>query len=372
MLERYGAGERCFVDAELSNARLVDENLSDVDLTAANLFAANLTGAILHNVVLDGAILREATLFRAQLKHSQIRNADLYNCRLCNADLSNSDLRESDFWCADLDGADLADTDLSGASLRFADLKDARLERATLTNVNLIGAQLVDTVLDGADISGSRVYGVSAWSVSLVNTTQLGLIITDSGEPTVTVDDLEVSQFVFMLLRNERMRKIIDTVTSKVVLILGRFTPRRKAILDQIRDALRSKKFVPIMFDFARSEARDFTETIKTLAGMSRFVIADITNPKSNPLELQAVVPDYMIPFVPILERGEEPFSMLGDLQGKYDWVLDVLIYDSVEVLLDNLERAIIMPALDKHEELMVRKAKEVRMRDIQDCSDST
>jgi hypothetical protein len=33
-----------------------------------------------------------------------------------------------------------------------------------------------------------------------------------------------------------------------------------------------------------------------TLAGMSRFVIADIANPKSAPLELQAAVPDYMIP----------------------------------------------------------------------------
>ena len=36
---------------------------------------------------------------------------------------------------------------------------------------------------------------------------------------------------------------------------------------------------------------------------MSRFVIVDITNPKSAPLELQAIVPEYMIPFVPILDK---------------------------------------------------------------------
>ena len=39
------------------------------------------------------------------------------------------------------------------------------------------------------------------------------------------------------------------------------------------------------------------------LAGLSRFVIADITNPRSAPLELQATVPEYMITFVPIIEK---------------------------------------------------------------------
>jgi hypothetical protein len=61
---------------------------------------------------------------------------------------------------------------------------------------------------------------------------------------------------------------------------------------------------------------------VRLLANLSRFVIADITNPRSTPLELQAAVPDYMIPFVPILQNEEEPFAMFVDLQNKYDWVL--------------------------------------------------
>jgi hypothetical protein len=51
---------------------------------------------------------------------------------------------------------------------------------------------------------------------------------------------------------------------------------------------------------------------------MSRFVIADVTDSRAAPLELQATVPDYMVPFVPILHEGEQPFSMLVDLQ-KYE-----------------------------------------------------
>jgi len=46
--------------------------------------------------------------------------------------------------------------------------------------------------------------------------------------------------------------------------------------------------------------------------GEGSFVIADITNPRSAPLELQALVPDYQIPFVPIIQEGEKPFLRFG------------------------------------------------------------
>ena len=125
--------------------------------------------------------------------------------------------------------------------------------------------------------------------------------------------------------------------------------------------------FLPIVFDFERSKERDFTETIITLAGLSCFIIADITNPKSSPLELQATVPNYMVPFVPIIQEGEQPFSMFRDLKGKYDWVLDILVYDTPSNLIRGLERAIVKPALEMRDELLSRKVEQLRMRHIED-----
>ena len=61
---------------------------------------------------------------------------------------------------------------------------------------------------------------------------QKNLVITPQGEPEITADNIEVAQFVYLLLHNEKLHGIIDTITSKVVLILGRFTPERKAVLD--------------------------------------------------------------------------------------------------------------------------------------------
>jgi hypothetical protein len=70
---------------------------------------------------------------------------------------------------------------------------------------------------------------------------QSDLIITDWFDPIIVVDNIEIAQFLYLLLNNQNIRHVIDTITSKVVLILGRFTPERKAILDAIRDELRKR-----------------------------------------------------------------------------------------------------------------------------------
>jgi hypothetical protein len=130
---------------------------------------------------------------------------------------------------------------------------------------------------------------------------------------------------------------------------------------------LRRRDYVPIVFDFQEPTQRDLTETVKTLAGLCRFIIADITNPKSSPLELQATVPDYMIPFVPIIAEGEEPFAMFKDLWIKYRWVIDPLEYSSIGRLMNVIEPSIIEPALKKHAELLSARAQAIRARRVSD-----
>lgn len=64
--------------------------------------------------------------------------------------------------------------------------------------------------------------------------------------------------------------------------ILGRFTEERKAVLEVIRNELRKRDYLPVLFDFEKPASRDLTETISTLAHMARFVMADITDAKSG------------------------------------------------------------------------------------------
>ena len=61
-------------------------------------------------------------------------------------------------------------------------------------------------------------------------------------------------------------------------------------VLDALREALRGHGLVPMLFDFEEPSGRDITETMSTLAHLARFVIADLTDPRSIPQELKAVV----------------------------------------------------------------------------------
>ena len=192
------------------------------------------------------------------------------------------------------------------------------------------------------------------------------MIITRGDEPEITVDNIEVAQFVYLLLHNEKIRDVIDTVGKKGVLLLGRFTKGRIAVLERLRAELRERGYLPIVFNFDKPETKDFTETVRLLAGLSHFVIADVTNPKSAPLELQATVPEIMVPFLPIIEEGEKPFSMLGDLWIKHrDWVFEPLHYSSLDALVGALDQEIIGPAEVRFDELVIRKAETMRGKHV-------
>src|SRR5262249_37721866 len=147
-------------------------------------------------------------------------------------------------------GADLTRANLSATNLTAARFIDTHLIDAALIEADLRRATIVDSDITGANLTGCRIHGVSAWGLVLDGTKQQNLVITREDEPTVTVDNIEVAQFVYLLLHNEKIRDVIDTVTSKAVLILGRFTDERKAVLDALREELRNRNYLPILFDF--------------------------------------------------------------------------------------------------------------------------
>ena len=266
-----------------------------------------------------------------------------------------------------------SDACLNNANLVGSNLNKADLRRTAMINAKLDQAQLIGTIVNGAKVSGSSVYAINVWDIQGEFGGQTDLVITRDEDPIITVDNIKVAQFIYLILNNKEIRDVINTLTSKTVLILGRFAiPERKAILDALRNKLREYDLLPIVFDFDRPTDKDFTETIKTLAGISYFVIADVTNPKSSPLELQATVPDYQIPFVPIIQEGESPFAMMVDLQKKYPWVLPTRSYDSIETLMSALKPGIIDPAVEMRNKLRLVKAQEQMTESLRDYVDKT
>jgi uncharacterized protein YjbI with pentapeptide repeats len=266
------------------------------------------------------------------------------------------DLRQADLRGANLDGADLRCADCSGADLSGASLRGAELGHASLSGTRLVGADLSGSALRGADLSEcvlvktnltdadigyTRVYGVSVWDLAGRPRDETNLIVTPRGDTTLSADSLALSQFLYLLIRNQNLREVIDTVTTKVVLILGAFGEDRKRVLDGIRDRLRTIGFIPVVFDFVGPASKDTTGTVETLARMSRFVLADLTAPSSIPHELATIVPFLRTtPVLMLRQVGASGYSMVKDLRA-YPWVLDTYEYESEATLLKQISEVI-------------------------------
>jgi uncharacterized protein YjbI with pentapeptide repeats len=330
-------------------------DLSQIDLSETNLFGANLRQGTLRGAFLSRAYLNGAELSWTDLSETKMRKADLRFVHAVNAQFCGADLRDSIFFEANLGEANFYKANLSGVALTNANLNGTILAEADLSNANLREASLVRTNLRGANLVDCFIYGISVWNVKLEEAIQENLIITELGEPKITVDNLEVAQFIYLLLHNQKVRHVIDTITSKVILILGRFTPERKAILDAIRDELRKRNYSPVLFDFEKPASRDITETISTLAHLARFVIADITDAKSIPQELMAIVPNLpSVPIQPLILESQQEYGMFEHFT-RFPWVLPVYQYIDQACLLQSLNEHIIEPAERTVQELAKR-----------------
>jgi uncharacterized protein YjbI with pentapeptide repeats len=348
------------------NSDLSGANLSRANLSRASLNAARLTSAILVEAALDGANMAETDLTRADFSYASLDGSHLTDANLKSANFTGADLSKSNLYQADLSGAtlkaaklrwaNLTDANLQGTDLRLGDLTGASLigtdlTRADLRRANLQYVRIIESKVDGANFSDCRVYGMSAWGVTCSGAIESDLIITPADEPTITVDSLEVAQFVYLLLSSARIRQTIDTITAKVVLILGRFSEERLSILERIRAALRNRDYLPLLFDFAGPTSRDLTETVSTLAHLARFVIVDLTDARCVPQELMAIVPNLpSVPVQPLIAANQAEYGMFEHFR-RYPWVLPLVAYPDEDTLINLLDQVAITPA-----EVMARK----------------
>ncbi|UOY00188.1 pentapeptide repeat-containing protein [Blastococcus sp. PRF04-17] len=238
-------------------------------------------------------------------------------------------------------------TNFRGADLRYASLVKCRLE----------GARLVDV----------QVYGASTWAVTTDESTEQDLVVVRNRRTApLRTNDLHTAQLLALMLDGSGVRQVLDTVTSKLVLLLGSFAPAEKSVLDALRADLQRLGYVAVLFDFERPSARDYAETVVVLAGLSRFVVADFTNAKEVRSEILDVRRQYrFVPVVPIARSGIElPLTLINSLTLED---IDLLVrYDDVDDLLQKLPADVVVPAESHADQIAVSLARaQQRLRGV-------
>lgn len=334
--------------ARLSGADLREADLSDADLSYADLCGAQMNGAKLRRACLDHARLSRAHLSGVRLNNASLKGADLSHAILTGADLRNADLHQAELSETALDGANLNGADLTEAKLYKAKLQGVKLLKAKLCSARLNGANLTDASLDQANLAGANLYeavleytslngaslrdaclcqvrllhaslvranmdgcqvaGMVVQGVKFQETTQQNLVISLPGTPAVLTDHLEVARFLELLSGRERLRDLIENISTRFVLLLGSFS----ATWERTCAALRAHGYHPVSVDGDKVVHRDVTQILAPLARLACLLITDQPETSDVVVQIRKLCPALPIisyQFLEELAGNEKVFS---------------------------------------------------------------
>ena len=139
--------------------------------------------------------------------------------------------------------------------------------------------------------------------------------------------------------------EIMSELSRRRVLILGRFTGRRLEVLNGIKAHLEkhSNHYIPELFTFRKPEERDLVEAIIGFAALSRFIIADLSEPKSVQSELGAIVPNFQsVPVVPVINRTGREYATFSSIQRRENVVRPTVRYRDLTDLMKKLDEEVV------------------------------
>jgi hypothetical protein len=142
--------------------------------------------------------------------------------------------------------------------------------------------------------------------------------------------------------------EIMSELTKRRVLVLGRFTGRRLSVLEVIKSHLKGhdNHYLPELFTFAKPKSRDLVEAIIGFAALSRFVIADLSEPKSVQSELEAIAPHFQsVPIVALINRTGKEYATYESIKRRVNVVKPTIRYRDVDDLVEKLDTQVVPQA---------------------------
>lgn len=284
------------------------------------------------------------------------------------------------------------DSKFKSVLLEYCILSDCYMESTDFIDVDFYGSSLLFTKMIGGKLIECKIFGANVWEIELKGIKQDSLIIEnyrDNKEQKYNKDyrdkikklkvyDLEIAHLINLLTNNKKFTNVFHASKSRYVLILGNFG--RMKSLERIKSAVqKTGNLSPILFNWKKdkNDSLNFVETILLVAGLSKFIIVDITSPKSVPAELQAILSNLMIPVIPLMKRTQskngdvldKPYALFN-VTNNFTWVKEVITYDNIEQVVDDeaiFKKAVIKPAEEIAKRIQTIKAQEPKQKYIGD-----
>ena len=277
----------------------------------------------------------EFSLDGVHLRNASIHDAFAEGLTMRDAIISDSVIEEGDF-----SRANFSNTRFLNTRFNKTILTDAIFDGASFINCNLNRVNLANASFCVEEISETIVYGIAAWDLKTCDTSKQSRLVIErsyelysdilaKGKVPLMVDDIEMAQFVYYLSSHKKMRNVLNVLNSKGVLLLGQFKDGGLDRLYWLRDWLKERNYTPMIFDFDRPDSLDYTETVITMAGLAKIIVADLSG-GSVPHELHATMTLFQKPF--IAYTRDEPYSMFKDLRRKNPYAVAFVFKSQIEL----------------------------------------
>ena len=274
----------------------------------------------------SGLNLTHVSIHDAFAEGLNIQNSRIINCHFEEGDFSRANFSKTEFVNTRFNKTILTDANFNGASF-----VNCNLNRVNITSAEFCLKEIRDTV----------VYCVSAWDLKtcdemkqsrlvIERTYELYSDIIAGGKIPLMADNIELAQFIYYLSNHKKMRDVLNILNAKGILLLGQFRDGGLQRLYKLHDWLKERNYMPMIFDFERPVNMDYTETVITMAGLSKIIIADLSG-GSVPQELHATLTNFQKPIIAYSKTGA--YSMFKDLKRKNPYAFDFEYADEADLL---------------------------------------
>jgi len=269
---------------------------------AYNFSNLKLSGVSIYKAFAEGLKIQDSTFDGVYFDDGDFSRADFSNCHFLNCHFNKTIFTDANFF--------------------EATFINCNLNRVNLTNTNFMVKEVSETVI----------YGISAWDIQISQESKQSKLVIEKtydlysdiiaqGRVPLMVDNIELAQFIYYLSNHQKFRDTINILNRKGVLLLGKFKDGGLDRLYKLKDWFADRNYLPMIFDFDRPSGMDYTETIITLSGLSKLVVADLSG-DSVPHELHAILDNFSKPVIAYYDKS--PYSMLKDLKRKNRYFHDI------------------------------------------------